>query len=276
MKTQELSVFGATGFIGSRYREISKLKCIPIARDNHDSGGRDVVYFISTTHNYNVFDDTTKDINTNLLVLMDVLSKFKDSNKVFNFISSWFVYGDVALPAKEDVCCKPKGFYSITKRAAEELLISYCQTFGIRYRILRLCNVYGKGDMGVSSKKNALQYLINEMRKGNDIKLYHNGEFYRDYMHIDDVCRAIDLCVIDGPVDSTINIGTGNKIKFRDVIDIAHYELRSISNIIDVQPPDFHKIIQVKDFYMDTKKLCSVGFSPIINIEEGIKELCYI
>lgn len=276
MIEKELSVFGATGFVGSRYMDISKVKCIPIARGNSKSEGRDVVYFISTTHNYNVFDDIKKDINTNLLVLMDVLSQFKDSNKVFNFISSWFVYGDVTLPATEDTCCQPKGFYSITKYAAEELLVSYCKTFGIRYRILRLCNVYGKGDMGVSSKKNALQYLINEMSKGNDIKLYHNGVFYRDYMHIDDVCRAIDLCVRKGPVDCIINIGSGDKIKFRDVIDIAHHELKSTSKIINIQPPDFHKIIQVKDFYMNTQRLHSMGFSPAIKIEEGIKSLCHI
>ena len=71
---------------------------------------------------------------------------------VFNFISSWFVYGDTKLPAKESYQCKPKGFYSITKSTAEQLLISFCNTFKKKYRILRICNVYGLNDKNVSKK----------------------------------------------------------------------------------------------------------------------------
>ena len=91
------------------------------------------VYFISTVDNYNVHTDMHIDINTNLNVLMDVLKSFRESSPdaVFNFISSWFVYGNVPLPAKEDSHCNPRGFYSITKRAAEQMLISYCETFGL-------------------------------------------------------------------------------------------------------------------------------------------------
>ena len=60
------------------------------------------------------------------------------------------------LPVNESQPCDPKGFYSITKKCAEDLLISFCNTFGVKYRIIRLCNVMGKGDKGASSKKNAI------------------------------------------------------------------------------------------------------------------------
>ena len=105
--------------------------------------------------NYNVFKDITLDVETNLKVLCEVLENCKKEGIVFNFVSSWFVYGDVPLPAREEYYCKPTGFYSITKKAAEDLIISFCKTFGTEYRILRLCNVLGRGDGKVSAKKNA-------------------------------------------------------------------------------------------------------------------------
>ncbi len=141
---KELSIFGGTGFIGSRFYELSKHKCLVVSREDRRPKSNDIVYFISTTHNYHVFDDLKKDVHTNLLILMEVLGAIKERSDItINFISSWFVYGEGALPANEDNCCRPKGFYSITKYAAEEMLISFCNTYGIKYRILRLCNVYG-------------------------------------------------------------------------------------------------------------------------------------
>lgn len=269
----QLSIYGGTGFIGSRFIKLSKQDCALINRDSRKPKSDNIVYFISTTHNYHVFDNLQKDIDTNLKTLMEVLGSV-DKNTTFNFISSWFVYGNTNLPAREDTCCNPKGFYSITKYAAEKMLVSFCETNKIKYRILRLCNVYGRKDKGMSTKKNALQYLISEMKKNNAISLYNGGDFYRDYMHIDDVCRAIDICVKSGPLNEIINIGTGDKIKFLDVIKIAKDELKSKSKIQSIEAPEFHKIIQVKDFFMDISKLKKIGFSPNIDLRQGIKEIC--
>ena len=115
--------------------------------------------------------------------MIKVLENIKNKNNTtFNFISSWFVYGNTDLPAHEESYCDPRGFYSITKRAAEQLLISYCETYEIKYRILRLANVIGTGDKKVSKKKNALTYLINELKQDNAINLYSDGDLYRDYI----------------------------------------------------------------------------------------------
>jgi len=270
----KISVFGATGFVGSRYCQLSSRECVKIERDSRKPESDDVLYFISTTDNYHVFNDLKIDIETNLMVLMELLEELRDSKGVINFVSSWFVYGETALPATEESYCSPKGFYSITKYAAEELLISFCRTVGVNYRIFRLCNVYGAGDSGVSKKKNALQYLIDEMKSNRDINLYHDGIFYRDYMHVDDVCVAIDLCVNEAPYDCVINIGSGEKILFRDVMEIAKCELDSKSEFIPIHPPGFHKTIQVKDFYMDVSRLKSLGFKQNVSIEDGIRALC--
>lgn len=268
------SLFGGTGFVGSYFVEQFGDKCTLIPRESRVPVTNDVIYLISTTHNYHVFEDVHKDIDTNLSVLVDVLKNLRPGETTFNFISSWFVYGDAELPATEESYCNPKGFYSITKRCAEQLVDSYCKTFGIDYRILRLCNVYGKGDKGASKKKNALQFLIDRLKENDPIDLYHGGQLYRDYMHVTDVAKAIELVCEKGELNTVYNIGSGEKTLFKDVIDIAYNETQSKSEKKHIEPPVFHQVVQVKDFYMKTDKLKALGFEPEVTLEQGIRELC--
>lgn len=143
----KITVYGSSGFIGSHFCEMYPDE---VFREFNIKGKPlfdTVLYLISTTDNYNIMTDPYIDIDTNLKVLMEVLWNYKDKkDTVFNFVSSWFVYGDTELPAREDSCCKPRGFYSITKKCAEDLLISFCETYGLKYRIFRLANVIGVGD----------------------------------------------------------------------------------------------------------------------------------
>jgi nucleoside-diphosphate-sugar epimerase len=224
--------------------------------------------------NYNVFTNPQLDIQTNLTVLVNVLSNIVDKeNTIFNFISSWFVYGDTDLPAREDSYCNPKGFYSITKRTAEQLLISYCQTFGIKYRILRLANVVGTSDTKVSSKKNAIVHMINQLKNNEQVKLYDNGDLYRDVIYIDDCINAIDLVITQGEINSIYNIGNGVPVKLSDIVFDAKKMTNSTSEIIPVEAPAFHKIVQVKSMYMDTTKLKSLGYVQQYSITDIINKL---
>lgn len=268
------SVFGGTGFVGGNYCKMFPTSTIRINRTSRMPRTKDILYFISTVDNYNVFDDLTLDVDTNLKILCEVLKNCKEEGTVFNFISSWFVYGDTELPAKETSICGPKGFYSITKRCAEQLLISFCETYKVNYRILRLCNVYGKGDGKISKKKNAIQYMINLLRNNEDVFLYENGSPVRDVMHKDDVCRAINLVVEQGDLNQIYNIGTGQPTRIYDIISLAKTYLNSTSEIKSIETPEFHKIVQSKDFWMDTTKLKKIGFEQQINLKEGIKLLC--
>jgi len=273
----QLSIYGSTGFIGSKYCNLFSDN-ISISRNKDEPETNDILYLISTIHNYNVFDDIKLDVNTNLIKLLDVIksshSKY-GQDFIFNFVSSWFVYGKTdSLPAKEDSVCNPQGFYSITKRTAEQLIISYCETFGIKYRILRLCNVYGDYDKKSSKKRNALQYLIEEVVKGNDINLYDCGENIRDFLHITDVCHAIKLVVdSDKTINSIINIGSGVPTKFIDVINYVKNKTNSQSEFNFIDPPHFHKVVQVQDMYLETTFLKSLGFNQSISIHEGADKL---
>ena len=88
MAIGDLSVFGGTGFIGSRFCSTSTRKCIKIARDERTPITKEILYFISTLNNYHVLDNTKIDIETNLITLMEILDQMKSGGGIINFISS--------------------------------------------------------------------------------------------------------------------------------------------------------------------------------------------
>ena len=86
----KISVFGATGFVGSAFCELYSDQVLRISRDSRNPESDNVLYLISTVHNYNVFSDVHLDINTNLSILMDVLEKCKENkNTVFKSPRLW-------------------------------------------------------------------------------------------------------------------------------------------------------------------------------------------
>jgi nucleoside-diphosphate-sugar epimerase len=270
----KISVYGATGFVGSVFCKLFPEDTIKIRRDARNPESREILYLISTTSNYNVLESLKLDIEVNLLVLMEVLEACKEQDIIFNFVSSGFVYGNDIIDASEEDCCNPSGFYSITKRAAESLLISFCKTFNVKYRILRLANVFGTEDQESSGKKNALGFLVNNLKDNKDINLYDGGEVLRDYMHVEDVCRAIRLVMEKGETDTIYNLATGKPKKFVDIIKYAKEYLNSSSRLIPIETPEFYRLVQAKNFTLDVTKFKALGFDEKITIEDGIKMLC--
>jgi len=270
-----INVFGGSGFIGGRFCELYKDNVIIQDRQDYKPKTNELLYFISTVDNYNIHKDLHLDINTNLNVLMNVLENIDKEKATINFISSWFVYGkNDILPFNEKYSiCNPTGFYSITKRSAEQMLISFCETFGVKYRIFRLANVIGEGDKKISRKKNALQYMIKCLCEDQEIFLYDGGNAVRDYIYVDDVCNALMYCIKHAPINEIINIGSGNRTVLSNLITLAKDLSNSNSKINIIQPPHFHDVVQVKDSYLDISKLKSYGYTPKYKVEDVVKLL---
>ena len=267
---QVINVLGA-GFVGGRYCELTP-NTVKNDRDDYSVKADEVLYFISTIDNYNVHTNPYLDIDTNLTTLVKTLETCNPHN-TFNFISSWFVYGDVELPAKEDSYCDPKGFYSITKRTAEQLLISYCETFGINYRIIRLANVLGKSDTKVSKKKNALQYMIEEIKNNRNVEMYDGGNVFRDYIHVDDVVQAINLILDKGELNTIYNVGNGKEIYLKDALSYVKDKTGSISELKTREAAEFHKKVQTKNMVLDVSKIQNLGYKPKFDIYQILDTL---
>jgi nucleoside-diphosphate-sugar epimerase len=268
----KISVFGSTGFIGSKWMNLYGQDSYSESRDSISSQNKDILYFRATNSNYNVFSDPSMDVDANL-ILLTKLFKNIDSNYNFNLISSWFVYGKNNCEInKETDHCNPKGFYSITKYTQEQLTESYCQTNNINYKILRLCNVIG-GDQKATAKKNALEFLIDKLKKHEEINIYE-GDNYRNYLNVEDICIAINLIMEKGQTNQIYNIGDYKSTKLMDIIDYCKNRLNSKSIIKVIETPKFHQQVQTKNFWMDTSKLQSLGFKPKYSLEDTLNILC--
>ena len=269
---EPLSVYGSAGFVGSHYVANTNINSINIPRDVRESQTPSILYFIGTVDNYNVLTDPYLDINTNETLLIETLEACRKrwGNFVFNFVSTWFVYGTTNLPYKEDYPCSPKGFYSITKYAAEMLLRSYCETYNCSYRIIRLGNVLGPNDRKASKKKNAIQFMLRNLRENEDVFLYEGGQIIRDLIHVKDMVRGLDLILRKGSLNEIYNLSSGCPTIVGDLIKDYGAYIKSRSKIIEVETPHFHKVVQVKDCLLDVSKVRSLGFEPSIKFTHEI------
>ena len=151
-------------------------------------------------------------------------------------------------------------------------MISYCETYGIKYRILRLANVLGIGDNKISKKKNATTWIIKEMKNNNPVEIYDNGSTVRDYIHVKDVCKAMKLVLDYGETNKIYNIGNGIPISLTQIINFVKY-LGTESQILNIPPSDFHKIVQVNTMYMNIDKIKNLGYKPDFDIYKTVEEL---
>lgn len=264
----DLSLYGGTGIIGSYYQGL--FPCQVVEREQLDPCSKEVLYLISTTDNATFKEDPLIDIDTNLTQLMRRLEACKNNGvKVFNFVSSWFVYGPGHRQPHEQVVCQPNGFYSITKYTAERLVQEYCSEFGIAYRILRLGNVYGGSDPG-TLKRNALHFMVSRLRKNESVRVHNYVS--RDFIHILDVCRAMELVCREGSLNQIYNIGTGKTTEFVQAMQECKEILNSRGEIFRVNPPKNYN--QAVRFSLDCSLLKGLGFEPLFFIHEGLTDLC--
>jgi len=270
-----VSVYGHTGFIGSRFCEMFPLS-IKMDREAREPATNNILNFISTTNNYAFEKDITVDVEANITVMLEILdaAKKKFGNDFsFNQVSTWSVYGEVSLPANERDWCNPTGFYSITKRTAEQLLETFSTIYSSRYRIFRLCNIIGETAKTISKQKNAFQYLIKELQADKNIVLYNGGDFIREFMYVDDACEAIMFLMKFSMYGDIYNVGTGIPHNYGELIEYCKKIIGSKSRIDRVVNPFPHGSVQAKDMYLDVTKLKDLGFYPQYTVYDAIDKI---
>jgi nucleoside-diphosphate-sugar epimerase len=92
-------------------------------------------------------------------------------------------------------------------------------------------------------------------------------------MHVDDTCKAIKTVLDKGKLNEIYNISNNEPVVFRDAIDYIVKKFNSNSVIENIEPPEFHKKVQVKDMYLNSQKLFDLGYIPSYNIFQGLDEI---
>jgi len=154
---------------------------------------------------------------SNVGSLQNVLEACRVSGvKNLIFPSSAAVYGITEdLPIKETFPLKPTNIYSWHKYLCEKLVRAYHDNFGLNFVILRLFNVYGRGNKGV------IGVFVEKAKKGETIESFGPYQ-YRDFIYAGDVVKALyKAAIYEKATNRVINIGSGEGTQIRDILDLV-------------------------------------------------------
>jgi nucleoside-diphosphate-sugar epimerase len=118
----------------------------------------------------------------------------------------------------EDLDVNPRLWYSLSKKMAEEVCESYRINYDMKITTLRFFNVFGPRQDIHRKTPPLINYIVRELKNNNVPILHSNGEQKRDYVHVDDVVKLIDLC-LEKNLDDTFNVCTGTLISVNEIVN---------------------------------------------------------
>jgi UDP-glucose 4-epimerase len=184
------------------------------------------------------------------------------------------IYGSRTEPSPEDMPVEARTCYEASKLARER----YAEYFGNHYDMtlagLRFFSVY-QGYGGAEEHKgeyaNTVAQFADDIANGEAPVLFDDGTQTRDFTHVDDVVRAIELAA-DHELDGIYNIGTGESYDFNTMVEMINDELGT-----DINPEYIENPLDayVHDTMADATKLReATGWEPEVGFEEGVERVC--
>ncbi|MDY5858701.1 MAG: dTDP-glucose 4,6-dehydratase [Porphyromonas sp.] len=195
--------------------------------------------------------------------------------KRFYHISTDEVYGSLELDGgffTEDTKYDPRSPYSASKAASDHFVRAYHHTYGLPIVISNCSNNYGPYQF----PEKLIPLFINNIVLGKPLPVYGKGENIRDWLYVEDHCRAIDLIYHEGKVGETYNIGGWNEWRNIDLIRLL---IKTVDAALG--RPEGHSeglITYVTDraghdlrYAIDSTKLAEeLGWRPSLQFEEGL------
>jgi len=250
---------------------------IPIYRmDARDLGGSlssigDIDFIVHSAAYVSVEESLSKPelyFENNAMTTLSIARLCTEKRIPIIYFSSAAVYGEpLKLPIGEDHPLDPISPYGLSKLFGEEILKLYSK-FGLKYTILRLFNVYGPGQS--SSYAGVVSRFIESALKGSDLTVYGDGSQTRDFVHVRDVARAVELALEKQAYGEVLNIGSGRAISIRELAELMRRSICPGCQIVHkpARPGDIRH--SCADISRAQKVL---GYQPSISLEEGIREL---
>ncbi|MFH1880435.1 MAG: dTDP-glucose 4,6-dehydratase [Bacillota bacterium] len=193
-----------------------------------------VVNFAAETHVDRSIEYPDVFLLTNVLgtqVLMDACRKF--NVKRYHQVSTDEVYGDLPLNRPdllftEETPIHTSSPYSASKAAADLMVLAYCRTFGLPATISRCSNNYGPYQF----PEKMIPLMIVNCMHDKPLPVYGEGLNVRDWLYVDDHCKAIDLIVRFGKIGEVYNIGGHNELRNIDVVKLICKALHKPESLI--------------------------------------------
>src|SRR3989344_1396854 len=181
--------------------------------------GKDVVYHLAAVANLSWTDEhPSETFDINVAGTRNVATACADNKVLLNFASTCCIYGEpLEIPSTEDGLINPSDCYAMTKAAGEWIIKSWHVSKGLDYNILRLGTVYGSGVNNKLRMDTAIPIFLQNAIQHQKMPILGTGKEIRNYIHIDDLVRALVSVAEKGIKNETINIAGVEQISVLDI-----------------------------------------------------------
>jgi UDP-glucose 4-epimerase len=301
MQSKRILVTGGAGFIGSNFANTLAETNDVIAIDdgylgtpeNLDNAVEyhnqsvldddlptdvDVVVHVAALSSYQMHEDNpTKGARVNVEGFVNTVNQARqDGCDTVVYATTSSIYGSRTEPSPEDMPIETNTGYEASKLARERYGEYFANHYGMNMAGLRFFSVY-QGYGGAEEHKgdyaNVIAQFADDIANGTQPKLYGDGEQTRDFTHVSDIVRGMELAA-EHELTGIYNLGTGEAYKFNTVVEMINDALGT-----DVAPAYVENPIPgdvyVYDTCADSSKMReATGWEPSISFEEGIKRVC--
>lgn len=203
---------------------------------------------------------------TNVLGTANILAAIAKSahRPPLVYAGSSTAYGNNPVPQTEADLPAVQSPYSATKLAGEELIRSFCVTFGIKATVLRYFQVYGPGQPMTGAYALVTGIFLRQFKAGEALTIEGDGSQSRDFVHVQDVAAANVLALENGLDGQPINIGSGESFSIKSLADFISPKQTHL-------PP---RRIDLKATCADiTRAVGVLGWTPQVPLRQGLADM---
>lgn len=231
-----------------------------------------VVNFAAESHVDRSIQDPSIFLQTNIIgtsIMMDACRKY--GNIRYHQVSTDEVYGDLSLDRPElffteQTPIHTSSPYSSSKAGADLLVLAYQRTYSLPVTISRCSNNYGPYHF----PEKLIPLMIANALNNKPLPVYGNGLNVRDWLYVEDHCRAIDLIIHNGRIGEVYNVGGHNEMRNIDIVRLICHELGKPESLITfVTDRKGHDMRYAID---PTKIHNELGWLPETKFQDGIKK----
>ena len=228
-----------------------------------------IVNFAAESHVDRSIKDAAAFVKTNVLGTQVLLDAAKNNGlKRFHHVSTDEVFGSLSLsdkPFEETTPYDPRSPYSASKAASDHLVRAYFHTFGLPITISNCSNNYGPYQF----PEKLIPLFVTNLIEGKKVPVYGEGGNVRDWLFVEDHCRAIDLIMRRGKIGETYCIG-GNSERTnleitKKLLELTGHGEEMIEHVADRLGHDFRYAINASKIKRE------LGWEPQVGFDDGMK-----
>ena len=229
-----------------------------------------IVNFAAESHNSRAVVQPAAFFETNVVGTVQLMRAALEAGVGrFHHVSTCEVYGDLPLDAEdafvESSPLVPKTPYNASKAAADLAVNAFAETYGLPVTISNCANNYGPYQF----PEKVIPHFVASVLNGKPMTLYRSSRHRREWLHVDDHCRAIETIIQHGRVGETYNVGSGVEVDIEGIADRV-LEILNAAPALKSYVPD--RPGHDRRYLLDSSKIrTELGWEPRIDFEEGFR-----